>query len=276
MYTNKKEVSYQDYFQIDTHNLRLVVNNYPTDFSAAELTDELVKLSKQHYLSKIWLWAYPDDVPAFVRCGFQQEGQLTGKHATGPTVSLAYYVDTQRSKSRDLEMEDGILAQVKALPLRPLLPLSAKLEVRLLDLRDSSAISRLMSQVFVSYPTPLDQDYIKTLITKSYLFYGAFSGEELVSMAAAYPDRNWGRCEITDCATLPDFRGWALTERLINLLETEVCQLGPYVLYTLARATLPAVNRVFHRIGFNYRGRLINNCDIAGALEDMNLWVKEE
>ncbi len=263
-------------FFIDTKNLRLVVNHYPATFSATELTNEMVSLAKQHLLGKIWLWACPEDVPSFTRSGFRQEGRLTGKHAAGPTVSMAYYVTAPRGESQALELEDKILEQVRALPLRPLLPLSEKIKLRFMGLNDSQAISRLLGQVFVSYPSPVDQDYIKALITKGYLFCGACSGEELVSMAAAYPDRDGGRCEITDCATLSDFRGLALTERLIKLLEIEVRQLGSYVLYSLARATAPAVNRVFHRLGFSYRGRLINNCHIAGALEDMNLWVKEE
>jgi hypothetical protein len=34
------------------------------------------------------------------------------------------------------------------------------------------------------------------------------------------------------------------------------------------------MNIVFMRAGFEYCGRLINNCDIYGQYEDMNIWVK--
>ncbi len=35
------------------------------------------------------------------------------------------------------------------------------------------------------------------------------------------------------------------------------------------------MNNVFHRLGYEFNGRLVNNCDIFGAYEDMNIWVKD-
>lgn len=35
------------------------------------------------------------------------------------------------------------------------------------------------------------------------------------------------------------------------------------------------MNRVLVQHGYAYSGRLVNNCDICGGFEDMNLWAKE-
>jgi len=33
-------------------------------------------------------------------------------------------------------------------------------------------------------------------------------------------------------------------------------------------------NKAFYRSGYNYGGRLLNNCHIAGSFENMNIWSK--
>ena len=35
------------------------------------------------------------------------------------------------------------------------------------------------------------------------------------------------------------------------------------------------MNAVLHGLGYQYRGRLINNCYIFEKLENMNMWVKD-
>ena len=42
----------------------------------------------------------------------------------------------------------------------------------------------------------------------------------------------------------------------------------------MARARSYGMNAVFHGMGYEFMGRLVNNCDIFGAYEDMNIWVR--
>ncbi len=44
--------------------------------------------------------------------------------------------------------------------------------------------------------------------------------------------------------------------------------------YTIARAVSYGMNITFARCGYQYGGRLVNNTDIAGSLESMNVWYK--
>ena len=44
--------------------------------------------------------------------------------------------------------------------------------------------------------------------------------------------------------------------------------------YTIARADSAAMNGVFHKTGYHYAGRLVNNTQIGGRIRNMNVWYK--
>lgn len=260
---------------IDNINQRLIIESYNQDIARSILTQKWLSLAEEQDLEKIWLWAFPEDVADFNQCGFTKEGELPANEGDQPVVSLAYYVTKGRGQSTNVQIEDNVLEAITEASVKPLPPLPEELNLRLLTPADAPDISNLLSSVFVTYPSPVENpNYVKRLLAQGCIFAGAFRGRSLISVAAAYPDSSLGRCEITDCATLHEFRGHALTERLIKLLEPKVAQLGAYTLYTLARARSYGMNRVFFKLGYQYHGRLINNCHIAGKFEDMNLWVK--
>ncbi|HZK54461.1 MAG TPA: putative beta-lysine N-acetyltransferase [Desulfosporosinus sp.] len=260
---------------VDVLNKRLVVNGYSEGTKPPLFGPHLISLAVSKKLEKIWLWALPADVTEFLQCGYQIEGSLFHGSFQEFVVSLAYYVSESRGHSDKTQSEDDIIDGVKAEPIKPSHPLPLEIEIQLLNESFSEQISHLLTQVFTSYPSPVeDPEYIRSLIQKGNIFVGAFLGETLISVAAGYPDPILNRCEMTDCATLEKYRGHSLTERLLAILEQEVKKRGSYTLYTLARAQSFGMNRVFYKLGYNYQGRLINNCDIAGSFEDMNIWVR--
>ena len=260
---------------VDERNRRLVVNGYPRDTKPAFLSSELIALAVERNLEKIWLWALPSHVPEFLGCGFRMEGSLFKDNYEEFAISLAYYVSAARGYSQRLESEDDIITAVRTEPIRRLSPLPSGMVLKILKKSHAVPISQVLSGVFETYPSPVeDHEYIESLIRKENVFAGAFFEDKLVAVAAAYPDNTLNRCEMTDCATLKEFRGYSLCERLLNKLEREVEKRGGYSLFTLARAQSFGMNRVFHKLGYRFQGRLINNCNIAGSFEDMNLWVK--
>lgn len=267
--------SFSDLITVDGRNKRLVVEGYAPGTKPSLLSDYLIDLAAQKELEKIWLWALPADVPDFLACGFQSEGSLFRGDYEEFTVSLAYYPAAARGHSNKLQAENDLLAAVRAKPVDQAQQLPLGIELKLLNESYSEHISQLLTQVFATYPSPVENpQYIRSLIQKGNIFAGAFSRQELIALAAAYPDPVLNRCEMTDCATLINYRGYSLTERLLGILEREAQKRGSFNLYTLARAQSFGMNRVFHKLGYRYRGRLINNCHIGGSYEDMNLWVR--
>lgn len=96
----------------------------------------------------------------------------------------------------------------------------------------------------------------------------------IVSAASAAPDYDNANAEMTDCATLKEYRGHGMMQALLKTLEEDLQHRSVGCLYSMARSTSYGMNRVFHRLGYRYQGRLINHCHIMGQFEDMNLWVK--
>ena len=268
-------VSFSSTITVDERNKRLVVNGYGQETKPSLLSRHLIDLAVNKKLEKIWLWALPSDVPEFLRCGFRTEGSLFRGNYAEFAVSLAYYASEARGHSDKLHSENEIIHSVRTKPINKLQRLPHGIELKILDEWFAQQISQLLTQVFKTYPSPVENpQYIRALIQQGNIFAGAFSQEKLIGIAAAYPDPILNRCEMTDCATITEFRGHSLSERLLCILEDEVQKHGSFNLYTLARAQSYAMNRVFYKLGYRYQGRLLNNCHIAGYFEDMNLWIR--
>jgi len=268
-------VSSSSSIAIDERNIRLIVNGYPSETNPSLFGRNLIHQAVTKKLEKVWLWALPADVPEFLRCGFRIEGSLFNGNYEEFSVSLAYYVNGARGHSDKMQSENDIIHTVRTVPINKSQCLPPEIELKILDESFAEQISQLLTQVFTSYPSPVeDPQHILSLIQDGNIFAGAFSQEKLISVAAAYPDPILNRCEMTDCATLEEYRGISLSERLLWILEQEVQKIGSFTLYTLARAQSFGMNRVFHKLGYSYQGRLINNCDIAGSFEDMNILVR--
>lgn len=256
-------------------NKRLVVNGYAPGTKPSLFSRHLIEVAKQKNLEKIWLWALPADVDEFLRSGFCLEGSLFRGNYEEFAVSLAYYVSEARGQSDKLQEEKDIIHSVRTSPIKQSQCLPDGIELKILNETFAPQISEILTNVFASYPTPVENPhYVRSLMQQGNIFAGAFSQERLIGVTAAYPDLILNRCEMTDCATLEEYRGLSLSERLLRILEQEVQKRGSFNIYTLARAQSYGMNRVFHKLGYKYQGQLINNCHIAGSFQDMNLWIR--
>jgi hypothetical protein len=57
-------------------------------------------------------------------------------------------------------------------------------------------------------------------------------------------------------------------------MEKEMDKKGILTLYTIARAASYGMNTVFARLGYEFTGKLVQNTNISGNLENMNVWYK--
>jgi len=57
-------------------------------------------------------------------------------------------------------------------------------------------------------------------------------------------------------------------------MENEVRAKGIKTAYTIARAASAGMNVTFAKGGYHFGGRLINNTNISGRIESMNVWFK--
>lgn len=141
---------------------------------------------------------------------------------------------------------------------------------------DTPAMSRLYQEVFKSYPFPIfDPDYLKKTMETHIRYFGVKKEGQFVALSSAEVDFESQNVEMTDFATLPAFRGRGLAFHLLQGMEEKMREEGILTAYTIARALSPGINLTFARAGYTFSGTLINNTQIEGHIESMNIWHKK-
>ena len=138
-------------------------------------------------------------------------------------------------------------------------------------------MSRVFQAVFKTYPFPIfDANYLSEVIKKKQShFFGIRKNDRIVAIAASETDLPNQGVEMTDFATLPEFRGQGLAGRLLTDMEHSMQKKGMRTSFSIARAVSPAMNKLFAKNGYSFGGTLGNNSNIAGRIESMNVWYKQ-
>jgi len=136
-------------------------------------------------------------------------------------------------------------------------------------------IAGVYRQVFKSYPFPIhDPGYIVKTMNEHIRYFGIREHGKLIALSSAETDRKGKNAEMTDFATLPQARGKKLSSVLLAHMEQQMTEEGMLTLYTIARLNSIPMNRTFLRHGYAYSGTLINNTNISGSIESMNVLYK--
>jgi putative beta-lysine N-acetyltransferase len=96
----------------------------------------------------------------------------------------------------------------------------------------------------------------------------------IIALASSEKDVSASNVEMTDFATLPEWRGNGLAVHLLKRMEEEMRKQEIKTAYTIARAASPGMNITFSKLGYSFGGRLKNNTNISGTIESMNIWYK--
>jgi len=137
-------------------------------------------------------------------------------------------------------------------------------------------MAALYREVFESYAFPIHRpSYLRRMMEKHVVYFGVRMKARIAALAAAEVDDHSQTCEMTDFATLPEYRGKGLAGYLLDFMETDVCHRGTKTAYTIARADSPGINRVFQKRGYRFAGCLAKNTQIGGRIRSMNIWYKK-
>lgn len=273
------ELEYDDYtcrVFFDYYNRRLKVLDYEArDYKA--MIDRLDWLAQQNDFDKIFFKATKDDWQTFLQFGYMLEGILRYYFRGDDAFVLSKFRSVDRVTSEHLIEESGLIEKLmREGERRDPAPLPPGYSLFQATPDHIPELVELYRRVFKTYPSPLTHpDYILATMERNVL-YRAVSDERgvIVSAASAEVDDKHSNAELTDCATEPEQRGKGLMFHILTALEDDLRQRGIMTAYSLARARSIGMNRVFYRLGHEYSGRLVNNCDIYGQFEDMNIWVK--
>lgn len=270
---HERGINYTYTYSHDDFNKRIRFDDY--NGSIAEIVKAAIKISLENNCEKLIFKARKEDYEIMLANGFVLEAKVDKYYLGSHMYFFCMYFTSDRRNSDFWAEEDHLLQNVYKSQSKKPSEESHEYELRICDENDATGLADLYHSVFKVYPVPMnDKNYIKKCINDGNLFLAYFHNDKVVSAVSAEVNRLYRNAEITDCATMPEYRQFGLMQQLIARLEEHLFKREIFCLYTIARARSYGMNLAFHRLGYQYRGRLANNCFIFEDIEDMNVWVK--
>lgn len=260
--------------KIDNFNQRIKLLYFNKEIE--KLIKMLDCLAKEYKLGKVIYIGNREKAKMLQDFGFIVEAEAEGFFRGEKGYFLSKFTTPERCKSSQAKVAENVLLKAREyMNSSYVSTLQDGYEIRNANSADIREIAALYGTVFETYPTPMDNpNYVAEVMQNSLIFKVATQEGKIVSAASADMDVENLNAEITDCATLPNYRGKGLMDKLVAELENELQQRGYLTIYTIARSTSLGMNIVFARRSYRYGGRLVNNCHICGQFEDMNIWTK--
>ena len=243
------------------------------------LPQKLDSLAESEHYTKIFAKVPISSAPAFQKQGFAKEAFIPGFYrGNTPAYFMSKFPDRQRaSVPNDARKEiSDIIKLAKSKYNAPIPELPDEFRIKQLEASDISKLTSLYSAVFKTYPFPIfDDAYIAETMGDNFHYFGVFRGEELLSASSSETDPENRNVEMTDFATHPDHTGHGFAVHLLIAMEKEMKSREFLTAFTIARAFSHGMNITFAKCGYEFSGTLINNTNINGQIESMNVWYKK-
>ncbi|GAB6059522.1 putative beta-lysine N-acetyltransferase [Desulfonatronum parangueonense] len=242
------------------------------------ILSRLEKLARDNGYTKIFAKVPENVAHRFASAGYVAEAHVPGLfNGRESGVFMGRYFADWRKHPSNLDELRAVLAvsrkkagQGKIISLSPL---PENVRIARMHPDQADAMATLYRCVFDSYPFPVfDPDYLRQAMAGNVRYYGILIQGRLAALASAEMDPEIGAAEMTDFATLAEYRGRKLAEILLKHMGERMRAQGLATLYTIARAGSYGMNITFARAGYAFGGTLPNNTHIAGGLESMNVW----
>lgn len=259
------------------HNDRVyIMKIFHEDFE--KVIEESEILAKQYNYGKIFAKSPKKYMERLIRLGYKVEGEID-KFYQGKEdcIFMGKFFHKDREEEKNKEMLEDVLKKSfmkEEIKKSKLLPKGYS--IHSLDKNNVEEIADLYKQVFPSYPFPVfDANYIKETMDENIEYMGIFYEGKLIAIASGEKYIEYGAVEMTDFATLPQYRGQSLAIYLLEALEEKLLKTGEFqTFYTIARANSYSMNITFKKKSYKFCGTLINNTNISGSIESMNVWAK--
>ncbi|MBP2031214.1 putative beta-lysine N-acetyltransferase [Methanohalophilus levihalophilus] len=246
----------------------------PSDIPS--IMDKMDFLAEQKHYSKIFTKVPESFKKLFCKRGYICEASIP-KYYDGikDAVVMSKFLDPERSINRLNEMHKNVIETALSKEEISHSSLPSGYSIKKCTQEDIENMADVYQETFETYPFPIhDQDYLRKTMEENIIYFGVFKDGKIVALSSAEIDYEHSNVEMTDFATLSDFRGKGLSSQLLISMDKEMKILGIKTAYTIARASSDGMNIVFAKCGYDYCGRLINNTNISGDIESMNIWYR--
>ncbi len=242
------------------------------------IIDKMQNFAKKNQYTKIFCKVPSKFENFFTDKGYKKEAFIP-KYLNG-LLDLSFvskFLDKERENNYKKDEIDKIISIAKEKAgTDGKTPPEGKFTIRKAEGKDAPEMAEIYKVVFKTYPFPIhDPEYIKKTMQENISYFLACEGDKIAAASSAEKDEKNHAVEMTDFATLPDYRGNGLAVILLDRMEKEMKNEKYITSYTIARAASAGMNITFSRREYEYSGTLINNTNISGNIESMNIWHKK-
>lgn len=273
---DKIEVFHGSVIQHGSYNNRIYLIKAASEL-ASDYPPALIELAKENNYSKIFAKIPERYGEIFVNAGFQREATIPAFYAgVDAALFMGFYLTKERTVESDLpEIEEILRVALEKKSAQQVPLLDEGLVLRPCNACDAPALAGIYQRVFLSYPFPIhDPEYILETMGSHVDYFGIESNGQLIAVSSAEMDLEASNVEMTDFATLPEWRGHGFAQVLLTEMEKAMQYKGILTAYTIARAISAGMNITFSKAGYQFGGRLKNNTNISGKIESMNVWYR--
>ncbi|MBM9606716.1 putative beta-lysine N-acetyltransferase [Desulfopila inferna] len=260
-------------------NNRIFVLKLSPDDCPGILSD-LDTLARKRDYTKIIVKVPAKFAEIFFQHGYTAEAAIPGYFSAdnkgSEVLLMVKYRDPDRAADSDLGrttkvLDEAALKSGTGFPSPPPPSYSCRAAYK----SDTTQMAELYKKVFPTYPFPIDNPaFLAETMDNHCRYMGVWKDNQLVGLASADMDVKEMNAEMTDFATHTEHRGLQLAGFMLQSLEKSIAAEGIKIAYTIARSRSFGMNITFSRAGYSFAGTLINNTNISGKIESMNVWYK--
>ncbi|MFH0702663.1 MAG: putative beta-lysine N-acetyltransferase [bacterium] len=237
------------------------LNNIALKYKYTKIFAKVPKCTEQYFLNDNYV--IEASIPKFYK----------GKE---DALLIAKYFSSERNISLDKEKNLLILeTALKKIKIQEELNLKEGFYFKKIQPQHAEKLTKLYQKIFITYPFPINNpDYILKTMQENIEYFAIWQENEIIAAASSEIDMKEQNVEMTDFAILPEYRGNDFAIYLLKKMEEKMKEYNVKTFYTIARALSYGMNIAFSKMGYIFSGTLINNTNICGSLESMNVWYK--
>lgn len=255
-----------------------LVKLHPDD-SIESIINQLYNIAVLKRYNKILVKIPTTSSRIFINHNFKKEASVSGLfNGKEDAIFLTKYFNPIRGvlSIKNQEAIKEVLESSVAISNMRTHDIPSGYELKLLGEEHIPVLSRIYyCEILKSYPHPnWQKEYLTQKILDNVKYFGLFDQDQLISAASVKMDKESGYAEMSDFATLPQYKDQELSSFLLRRMIVEMKMEEIKTVFTITRATSYEMNRTFGAQEFQFGGTLINNTLIGGSIETMNVWSK--
>lgn len=239
-----------------------------------EILEELNDLAANEGYTKIFAKTNARVKDVFLTDGYLEEAFVPGFYNGQEDGSfLGKFLSPERQANHEADTIKAVLEAAESSKDIQKTQNDKGLSIRKAGPADIADMANVYKRVFESYPFPIhDPQYLLSTMKSHISYYVTTEKGNIVAVSSAETDPVASNVEMTDFATLPEYRKRGIATKMLTYMDRAMSENGFKTAYTIARAVSFGMNITFARNGYTFAGTLLNNTNIAGSIESMNVW----